>query len=324
MTEAAPLYEISGLPIPAGGRAEWFEGEKGARLRAALYPAQGKVRGSVVLSPGRIEPIEKYHEVIGELTARGFVVLCHDWRGQGLSARMLANPMKGHAQGPELFRKDYGRLLDAFEARLPKPWVQMGHSMGGGLSLYALAKGERRFAASALSSPMLGVVTTGFGYPLARSLTFAAAHIGLSARYVFGDPDDTTKITFEKDKITHDRARWDRFLKLRVEHPDVAIANLTWGWLEFAMAMTAWLRQPSVLSRVTIPVLIVASSNDDRVLITDTRKVAEHLPDCRLVEIPQAWHEVLMETDDIRAIWWDAFDEFVGNTLKAMSPTASA
>ncbi len=318
MNTPAPLYDIPELPVPKGGAAEWFEGEKGARLRAAIYPANGKIRGSVVLSPGRIEPIEKYHEVIGELQSRGFVVLCHDWRGQGLSDRLLPDRLKGHARGAVLFRKDYGRLLDAFEARLPKPWIQAGHSMGGGLSLYVLAKGEKRFSACALSSPMLGVVTNDFGYVLARSLTFVTSHIGLASRYLFGDPDNTVEITFEKDKITHDRARWDRFKALRTAHPDLALGNLTWGWLEFAMSMTAWLRRRRRLKRVTLPVLIVASADDDRVLISDTRKVAARLPNCRLIEIPQSWHEVLMETDEVRAIWWRAFDELA----ETISPSA--
>jgi alpha-beta hydrolase superfamily lysophospholipase len=43
----------------------------------------GPPRGSVVVSPGRSEPIEKYFEVVQDLLDRGFVVLVHDWRGQG-------------------------------------------------------------------------------------------------------------------------------------------------------------------------------------------------------------------------------------------------
>src|SRR5207248_234089 len=116
------------------------------------------------------------------------------------------------------------------------------------------------------------------------------------------------QITFEKDKITHDRARWNRFLKLRQLHPELAIGNLTWGWLQFAFSMTAWLRRTSSLARVKIPVLIVASADDDRVLISDTQTVAARLPHCRLVEVREAWHEVLMETDEVRAIWWREFD----------------
>ncbi len=50
-------------------------------------------------------------------------------------------------------------------------------------------------------------------------------------------------------------------------------------------------------------------------LTEDTRLVANRLPDCRYVEIPESWHEILMETDDIRAIWWREFDGFVKDRL---------
>jgi alpha-beta hydrolase superfamily lysophospholipase len=87
MDASAPLLDIPEAPLPKGGRAEWVTGADGAKLRAALFPAQAPVRGSIVLSGGRTEPIEKYYETIEDFTARGFVVLAHDWRGQGLSHR---------------------------------------------------------------------------------------------------------------------------------------------------------------------------------------------------------------------------------------------
>ena len=61
----------------------------------AIWNSTGTARASVVLFGGRGEFIEKYAtEVVGELLARGFAVLSMDWRGQGLSSRMLADPAK--------------------------------------------------------------------------------------------------------------------------------------------------------------------------------------------------------------------------------------
>ncbi|MFX9169433.1 alpha/beta hydrolase, partial [Acinetobacter baumannii] len=94
----------------------------------------GAARGSVVLSPGRSEPIEKYFEVIGELQARGFTVLVHDWRGQGLSHRMLPDALAGHAPDWRTYLHDFDAMIAAFRARLPEPWIALGHSMGGGLT----------------------------------------------------------------------------------------------------------------------------------------------------------------------------------------------
>lgn len=311
MTEPAPLIATELAPAPKGGAAEWFEGADGARLRAALFPAKGKARGSVVLSPGRTEPLDKYFEVIGELQARGFVVLTHDWRGQGLSARMLPDALKGHAAGAEPFLDDYRRLLDRFESRLPKPWVQVGHSMGGCLSLLALARGETRFSTCALSAPMLGIVTNGYGYPLARALCWSWANLGQGKQYLFRHFVDPLTQTFEGEKLAHDRRRWDAWRSQLAACPKLGVGNLTWGWLDFAFSTTAWLRRSKAVERIGIPVLIVAAGQDDRVLTLDSRKMAARIPGARYVEIPDAWHEILMETDDVRAIWWAEFDALV-------------
>ena len=88
----APLMGVPGASAPPGGSGEWFRGAGGLRLRAAFWTpstlAARKPRGTVIVSPGRTEPIEKYFEVIGNFLARGWCVLAHDWRGQGLSARL--------------------------------------------------------------------------------------------------------------------------------------------------------------------------------------------------------------------------------------------
>ena len=150
MTAPAPLVSIPEAPVPDHGKAEWFRGADGATLRAATFFPPGAARGSVVLSPGRTEPIEKYFEVVEDLLARGFAVLVHDWRGQGLSARALPDRLRGHARGFKTFVSDYRALLDAFEARMPRPWIAMGHSMGGCLTLLALARSPTRSGPSVL------------------------------------------------------------------------------------------------------------------------------------------------------------------------------
>ena len=154
--EGAPLYSPSGMTAPAGA-AEWFTGAGGIRLRAALFPAEHP-RGTVVLSGGRSEFIEKYLEVIGELVARGYTVLTHDWRGQGLSDRLLPDREKGHADGFDVFAADFGLLLKAFEDRLPAgPRILVSHSMGGCLTGLALAKGEATADGAILTAPMFGI-----------------------------------------------------------------------------------------------------------------------------------------------------------------------
>jgi alpha-beta hydrolase superfamily lysophospholipase len=302
--EAAPLYGTDAAPVPEGAAAEWFTGAGGARLRAALFPAKGAARGSVVLSGGRTEPIEKYFEVIGELTGRGFTVLAHDWRGQGLSQRLLPDRLRGHASGSGDFITDYAALIAAFETRLPKPWLAVGHSMGGCLTALVLARGESRFAGAVLSAPMLGLYTTPIPPPLARLLAGALTLLGLGS----GGTPGGDAASFETNILTHDPRRYARNVGQVAAYPDLALGAPTWSWLAFAFSAMRELQQGPGVPKVEIPVTIVAAGEDRIIDNAGTRLVASRFPKGRYVEAPGAFHEVLQETDEIRAVFWREFD----------------
>ena len=58
----------------------------------------------------------------------------------------------------------------------------------------------------------------------------------------------------------------------------------------------------------TVPVSIV-SAGDDRLVDTEMHAaIARRLPRCEHVTIAGARHEITMETDAIRAQFWNAFD----------------
>lgn len=306
--DAAPLIVPIGATAPAGG-AEWFAVADGARLRVALFKPKGraKPRGSVVVSPGRTEPIEKYLELAGDLVGRGFVVLIHDWRGQGLSHRALPDRLAGHAAGFEPFVADYRAMLGAFAARLPQPWLMVSHSMGATLTLTALAQGEDRFTAALLSAPMLGIIMK---HPiwLATTLSGALTRFGRGGAMIGRGIEDPFYQRFEGNLLTHDRVRFDRMAAVLAACPDLALGGPTWGWLSSALGAMAWLRRPGALAAVTIPVTILSAGDD---LIVDNPAqawAAARLPKGELVSVPGAKHEIIQETDDLRAAFWKAFE----------------
>lgn len=314
MTDRAPLFPLAGVPTPAGA-AEWLDAADGARLRATLFPAVGSARGSVILSPGRTEPIEKYIEVAGRLTQRGCAVLVHDWRGQGLSTRALANRALGHAKGWAPFLSDHRRLLDAFDPRLPRPWLALGHSMGGCLVLLALAEGETRFAAALLSAPMLGLRTEPVVPWLARLLARGLTRLGMGGAPVARGAEAAA---FATNILTHDRERWERNEALFRDHPELALGLPTWGWLDFAFSATGRLAHGSGTPRIAIPVTICLAGEERLVDNVDARAVAARLPHGRFVEIPGAFHEILQETDATQAPFWDEFDLMARTALAAV------
>ena len=308
MGASAPLISIPEAPAPAGGQAEWFEGAGGAKLRAALFPAEGPPRGSVVLSPGRTEPIEKYFETVADLAGRGFQVLVHDWRGQGLSQRLLPDAMKGHAQDAQAFLDDHRALLDHFGPRLPQPWLALGHSMGGCLVLLALARGETRFAGAALSAPMLGVSLGPAPGWIARAVVWLALRLGRSGAYL-SSPYDPLADRFTVERLTHDRARYERYKAQLRACPELGLSSPTWGWLNFALHAMDAIAAPGALEPVDMPVTMVLAGADRLVLNAAARTAAARLPRGRCVEVPGAFHEILMETDDLREQFWRSFDQ---------------
>jgi len=311
--EAAPLIRLPGAPAPKVGAAEWFTGASGAKLRAALFPAPKPI-GSVVISSGRTEFIEKYLEVAAELVARGYTVLIHDWRGQGLSQRLLPDRLAGHANGYADFVADHAALLDAFSDRLPKPWISLSHSMGGCLTMLALAHGETRYSAAMFSAPMLGIA--GFSPWLGRMIGGTMRVLGRSAAYGIGGSADPYTTTFEGDSLTHDRARYDRTRAYILADRDLALGAVTWGWIRSAFESVHWLHTAPEVARIKTPMTILGAAQEKLVDNAGQRIVAGRVPGARYLEIAGAYHEILMETDDIRAQFWAEFEALTGPILR--------
>ncbi|CAN5240662.1 alpha/beta hydrolase [soil metagenome] len=304
------MADVPGAPWPDRAEVRFIDRPGGVRLRTAFFPAGDGARGTVVLSPGRTEPFEKYAEVVGELHARGFAVLAHDWRGQGGSTRLGADALSGHATGWRPFVQDYRTVLDAWELLAPKPWIAVGHSMCGGLTALILSEGEPRIAGAVLSAPMLGV-TTGQRSPTEVGwVAFAMGLVG-RGRGLPLPQSDPLKDAFENQALTHDRARWARTQALITAHPELRLGGVTWGWLAFALALCRRMATGDAAARIMVPFAVVAAGDDRLCVSSAARAVADRAPKGRYVEVEDAWHEVLMETDDKRAVFWRVFDETV-------------
>ena len=291
-------------------------GHDGFPLRTAVWSApSGSARGSVVLLQGRAEFIEKYGETVGDLRARGFAVYALDWRGQGRSGRVLKDPRKGHV----VSYKDYLRDLELFLERLvvpeaPRPIVVLAHSMGGHIVLRHCAEHDARsapyFAAGiALSAPMVDILMSPAERALGAVLTVAAMSVGLRNQFVpvrspFPPP-------FDGNPLTSDRARYERMETLMREHPALAIAWPTVGWLAATRRSVAILRSRGYPERIGTPVLMVSAEADRVVSNAAQVRLAARLPDCRFETIPESRHEPLMETDVVRAQVFALFDAFV-------------
>ncbi|MFT4076313.1 MAG: alpha/beta hydrolase [Asticcacaulis sp.] len=315
LSTSAPLMFTPESRVPEGGVGEWYRGAGGLRLRLGFWQPPRRdsrsVRGTVFISPGRSEPIEKYYEIIRDLMARGFCVVAHDWRGQGLSARLLPDRLKCHARSADEFLDDYQRLLDTFEDRAPKPWLMLGHSMGAALNLATLAKGEQRISGAFFTNPMLRVKT---GKHSLWSVNFQVnwqVNHGRGSEYVPELFDDPFMHTFEDDALTHDRDRYAVWHEQLFACPHLAVGSPTWGWLQFALKLgeSLLLDKAKVLKKLKMPISIVCSGDDHVINKQPSRAFTKKLGSGQYIEVAGAEHEVLIEMDEYRVQAMNEFDE---------------
>ncbi len=92
------LVSIPANPVPDAVVTGTLKTPDGVSLRFARWAPPPGRKGTVCLFQGRSEFIEKYFETVRDLRARGFAVATLDWRGQGLSDRVLRNPRKGYVR----------------------------------------------------------------------------------------------------------------------------------------------------------------------------------------------------------------------------------
>lgn len=302
-----------------GFEARTICGRDGDRLRTATFDAAPGTprRGVCVLLNGQTEFIEKYGEVIDELTARGFAVATLDWRGQGGSHRALPNRLKAHIADFREYDEDLAGFMDEVVRPMSeRPPIALAHSMGGHILLRGLHARPKQFAAAVFSAPMIGVQTRGYPAFVARAACYLQNLFGHGADWVWGmEARDPLKMTFADQLVTSDEVRFQRAQDFLASHPDIRLAGPSWGWLEAAYRSMKEVTAPGYAEAITTPVLICGAGKDRIVDTKATQAFATRLPNGRYLELTDAEHEILMERDDIRARFWDAFDGFVSAYL---------
>ena len=307
--EAAATYR------PAD-RYAWLPAAGNTLLRYALWSASGAARGTVVLLTGRGEFVEKYAtEVVGELLQRGFAVAALDWRGQGLSGRALAEHDAGHVDSFDTYIADLKLFLDTIVApEAARPVVALCHSMGSHILLRYLAEhGPGFLTAATVVSPMMGLHRELFLRSVLRLIPESAA---MEHRYLFGSgPFQFRRRDFTANFVTHDQRRYRLTEAWFAADRRLALGGPTIGWArQAARSMTAALA-PGYLERIDVPVLLLSAGQDQIVAAASHRPVAARMRNAKYVTFAEAKHEIMMETDDIRARFWEAFDGFMARTV---------
>lgn len=308
----ARLVESPGNPSPPGALLHSLTTADGITLRAASWMPAVPAAGTVLVCTGRTEFIEKYFEFIGEILQRGYAVVCFDWRGQGLSERLLADRTKGHVARFSDYDLDMDAVMAGPMAGMPKPFVLFGHSMGGHLALRHLARRPADFERAVLSAPMLKIwlhwslrAVTGF---LARSMCWAGRGEGFTPG---GAGNDGVATPFEENRVTSDRGRYERNNAILRAEPELALCGPTWHWLREAFASMRLLRKRAFAAKIQCAVLIIGAAHDRVVHQGPDMTLIRRIKRGLFVLFSDAEHELVQERDDVRRVVWHALHAFL-------------
>jgi lysophospholipase len=309
------LISIPANPVPDEVATAMLQTPDGVLLRYARWAPPPGRKGTVCLFQGRAEFIEKYYEVVRDLRARGFAVATFDWRGQGLSERLLSDRFRGHVGS----FSDYMTDLETFMKEVvlpdcPPPLFALAHSMGASVLIQAAAKGHRWFDRMVLTAPLLRLAQRRM-YGMAPGLARLLRMSGRGGGYVpGGGPAVLSTRPFLDNPLTSDPVRYARAAAVLEAEPALGIGSPTIAWADAAFRVMAQMRPTTWPSRIRQPMLIVAAGQDTLVSTGAIETFAIHLRAGSHVIIPGAKHEIMMEQDVFRNQFWAAFDAFVPGT----------
>lgn len=294
--------------IPAQASESSWSARDGHSIRRIDWTQSSDLsaRGAILFMPGRGDAYEKYLETLHQWYVDGWSITAADWRGQAGSGRLGKDATTGHVEDFTIWTEDLAAFWADWIIHTPGPHIIAAHSMGGHIVMRALV--DQVIAplpdAVVLSAPMLGMA----GPPLPLSVLHTIAIMMTR----MGDPTRPAWKMGEKpgdlpenraDLLTHDLDRYEDELWWRDHRPELAMGPGSWGWLERAYASWRRLEEPGALEAVSVPTLIVSTSEDKLVSHPANVRAAKRLPKGEMMEFgAEARHEILREVDKVRDV----------------------
>lgn len=292
--DVAPFFE-------AGERGE-FPGVAGVPIRHISF-VNPHARGAIVVSNGYTENFFKYAELTYDLYQAGYSVFLLDHRGQGSSGRLIADATLGYIDRFDNFAIDLRTFVNQVakpKARAGQPFLLLAHSMGGAIGARYLELFPEDFTAAVLSAPMFGVQLGPWDPSVAKAILRSLEFIGQGPAIALGKSrQNPSNEPFEKNELTHSPARYRMGRETLKRFPGAVLEAPTNSWV--LRAMLGGEKAERRGKAIRVPVLVFQAGQDSYVTLPPQESFCRITPSCRLEKVPGSRHEVLMESDSMRA-----------------------
>ena len=305
---------------PEGWRWHSFERE-GRKIRfGSVFPQDSIPDAVVVCLQGAREFTEKYYETAHWCLDQNLAFWICDWVGQGKSTRLLTNPQKlhcddfdNHVEDLQYFILQYIKHSSVHPDKGRIPLTMLAHSMGAHIGLRHLCKYPGMFECAALSAPMMGIKILR-KYP--QSLTLAAGAIcnTLMGKSYVPKGNDWGKRA-EKARLSRDPER-SKVHDIWCDHdPELQCGDVTYGWVYQAHRSCMALKKSLSTDELTTPCLFGIPQQEDLVDNALAGSLISKMPNAKILEYPNAYHELLMEKDDVRDNFLTHYYELIKQSI---------
>ncbi len=310
--QEAPYLELDDYKAPKGIKSYFVNMDDGINIRVCHWlQKKEKSAGTIFLQQGYNEFVEKYYETIQEFIDRGYSVICFDWRGQGMSERMIDDINKSFITNFKKHDKDLEKILEEIiEPFFSKPLIGIGHSMGGCLMLSAFSNHPTKFDYGVLSAPMLGFKNESFLRIASSIMNF----LKKDTDYLIGSkPNMGIETPFEENDLTTDHGRYKRTQMLVRKMPSIRLWGVTNSFAKAVNYRFKLIRTKKWAEKIKLKILIINNINDKVVCSDKINEMQKRLENSQIIEFKETQHEIFMEKDEFRLRLWDKIEEFLNS-----------
>ena len=281
----------------------------GIRVRTSFWAANDPV-GTVFVFPGRADYIEKYGGLANFCLSNNLNVIAIDWRGQGLSERLLNDKNIGHIEDFKNYQNDVEVIIkEAKDASLVKPWIIFAHSMGGLIGLRTLHDNPV-FEKVVFTSPMWGIQMPPILKSGASIIMSLISLIGKMETYAPTTSPETRILNeeYEFNKLTSDIRNFKLLRQQLIQHPDLQIGGPSSAWVSAALDEIEFQigKEPPIT-----PALCFLGEKEEIIDNLAVREFCKNWDSCDLISIPDAKHDLLMEKKMILHSLFEKLEKFI-------------